>query len=417
MLIWSVTEKKGNMLKFPKKTIHDVDVRNKIVLVRTDYNVPIENGKVISDSRITVSLPTLRYLADRGARIVIISHLGRPKGKIDAKYSLEPVADRLQELWPNQVKFVNDCIGDKVKTQARTLRPGGILLLENLRFHPGEESDNREFAKNIVKSSGASLFVQDGFGAVHRAHASTSAITEYVPSVAGLLLEHEWTTIKGVISDPNRPLTAIIGGAKIADKLPLINKLIDISDTVIVGGALANNFLMADGFPVGASLWDLDMNDEVAKIIAKAKKKYGVNFKQNFILPVDVAISKNGSTDGARYNVVRSKVTPNSQIFDVGTKTINRIAEAIERSGTVIWNGTLGLAEKPNFAHGSSRVALSLANNPQIYSLVCGGDTASFAQEWDILNGASFSYLSSGGGASLNLIAGQPLPGIDSLLS
>lgn len=417
MPIWLATVRNDKMLEFPKKTIRNVDVRSKIILVRVDYNVPMQNGKVASDARITASLPTLRYLADRGARIVIISHLGKPKGKPDTKYSLGPVAEKLRELWPNQVKFVNDCIGDKVKAAMRDLRPGGILLLENLRFHPGEESDDQNFAKQLARASGAKLFVQDGFGAIHRTHASTSAITDFLPAVAGLLLEREWTTIKGVIDDPNRPLTSIVGGAKISDKLPLIGKLIDMSDTVVVGGAMANNFLAAGGFPVGASLWDPDMSDEVNGIVGKAKKKYGVSFKQNFILPVDVAISKNGNPEGARYNIVRGKVAPNNQIFDVGTKTINRIVEAVERSGTVIWNGTLGMAEKPSFAHGSSRVALSLANNPQIYSLVCGGDTTSFVQDWDTLNGASFSYLSSGGGASLNLIAEQPLPGLDSLLS
>jgi 3-phosphoglycerate kinase len=347
----------------------------------------------------------------------VISHLGRPDGKIDPKFSLEPVAQKLGELWSGSVKFVSDCVGDKVKVATKSLAVSEILLLENLRFHPDEEANDPEFARQLVKNSGARYFVQDGFGVVHRAHASTAAITEFVPSVAGLLLEREYLSIENVINNPNRPLVVVLGGAKIADKLPLLDKFIDIADTIVVGGAIANNFLAAEGFPVGASQWDPDMDVETTKILAKARRVYGAGFKQKFILPVDVAISKNGNPDGARYNVVRGKVAPNNQIFDIGTKSINRMTEIIERAGTVVWNGTLGVAEKPNFAHGSSRLALALSGNPQIYSLVGGGDTVDFVRDWDVLRGASFSHLSTGGGASLDLMTDQPLPGLDSLLS
>ncbi|GHU08443.1 phosphoglycerate kinase [Alphaproteobacteria bacterium] len=405
------------MIVFPRKTVRDIDVRGKIVLVRTDYNIPIDGDKIGDDNRIMASLPTLKYLAKNGARIVVISHLGRPGGQIDPKYSLEPVAKQLGELWDGKVKFVPDCIGDKVRVAVKSLSVGEILLCENLRFHRGEEADDVDFARQLVKSIGARYFVQDGFGVLHRAHASTSAITDFVPSVAGLLVEREWLEIENTIKNPNRPLVAVIGGAKIVDKTPLIAKFIDLADTVIIGGAIANNFLAAEDWPVGASLWDPDMDGEVNKIFIHARKVYGREFKQKFILPIDVAVSKNGNPGGARTVVSRSKVEPNNAILDIGTKTINHYTEIIERAGTVIWNGTLGVAEKPNFAHGSSRLALALADNPQIYSLIGGGDTVDFVRNWDTLNGASFSHLSTGGGAALSLMAGEGLPGIDSLLA
>jgi len=405
------------VVEFPRRTVRDIDMSGKTVLVRTDYNVPISGGVVMDDSRIVASLPTLRYLLDRGARVVIMSHLGKPEGRVESEFSLEPVATRLSELMDIKVKFVRDCVGDKVRVAARSLPVGGVMLLENLRFHVGEEENDPEFARQLVKSSGASYFVQDGFGVIHRAHASTAAITEFVPSVAGLLVEREWLGIENVIKNPNRPLVAIIGGVKIADKTPLVNRFIDIADSVIVGGAIANNFLMSMGFPIGASTWDPAADGLAAETLARARAKYGARFKQNFILPVDVAVSKNGNPDGARHVVTRGAVAPNNQIMDVGTKSINRITEVIERAGTVIWNGTLGVAEKPNFAYGSSRVALALANNPQVYSLIGGGDTVDFVRSWDALSGGSFSHLSTGGGASLCLMTDESLPGLDNLLS
>jgi phosphoglycerate kinase len=267
-----------------------------------------------------------------------------------------------------------------------------------------------------VKSPGAQLFVQDAFGVVHRRHASTDAITDFAPSLAGLLLEIEWTTLHNTIDNPNRPLVAVIGGAKMADKTPLIDKLIDTADTIIVGGATANNFLVQQGFPVAASLWEPELDMVVNKIIVHAKQRYGKDLKKKFILPVDVAVSRNGNPNGARYNVTRSSIKPNNAILDIGTKSINRVTEVVGRAGTVIWNGSLGMADRPNFAHGSSRLALTLAQNPQIFSLICGGDTVDFVRGWDSLRGGSFSFLSTGGGASLALLAGAKLPGIESLL-
>jgi 3-phosphoglycerate kinase len=403
-------------LTFPQKKLRDIDVAGRTILLRADYNVPIKNGKITDDFRLRASLPTLEFLLKNGARLVIISHLGRPAGEKNPAYSLEPVAAALGKMLGRPVKFVSDCIGDKVRTAVKKMSVGEIILLENLRFYSGEESNDPDFACQLVKSSGARYFVQDGFGVIHRAHASTSAITDFVPSVAGLLVEKEWLAVKNVVTNPNRPLTAVIGGAKIADKTALIEKLIDLADAIIVGGGIANNFLVQQGFPVGASLWEPDLDEVVNKIIARAQQRYGREFKKRFILPIDVAVSRNGNPAGARYNLTRSKVGPNNAILDIGTKSISRATEIVERSGTVIWNGTVGVADQPNFAHGSARLALTLADNPQIFSLICGGDTVDFVRDWDSLNGASFSFLSTGGGASLALIAGQKLPGIDNLL-
>lgn len=405
------------MIVFPKKTLRDIDVRGKVVLVRVDYNVPLHGERLGDDWRISASLPTLRYLAKHGAKIVLISHLGWPEGRIMAKMSLEPVAEKLAKLWPDPVHFAHDTIGDRVKVTVKNMLPGEITLLENLRFYPEEEANDPKFAEAIVKSTGARYFVQDGFGVIHRAHASTVAIADFLPSVAGLLLEKEWLEIMRVISDPNRPLTAILGGAKMSDKLPLIKKILKISDNVVVGGAIANNFLVQAGFPVGASLWDPDLGGDVEEVLVLAKKKFGKDLKKHFVLPVDLAVSRNGSANGARRVVSRRRVSPNNRIFDLGTKSIGRLCEIAEQSGTVIWAGTLGLAERDNFAHASSRLALSLADNPQIYSLICGGDTVDFVRNWDNLKGASFSHLSTGGGASLALMAGETLPGLDNLIS
>jgi phosphoglycerate kinase len=403
-------------IKFPYKTWQDVDLTGKTVLMRVDYNVPITNGKIEDDFRLFATLPTLRGLIEKNCKVVLISHLGRPDGEIDEQFSLEPVAARLGELLNKKVTFVSDCIGDKVKTAVKKMSVGEVLLCENLRFYREEEANDMEFARQLVKSSSAKIFIQNGYGVVHRAHASTDAVTNFVPSVAGPLVVEEWLNIQNTIKNPNRPLVAVLGGAKIADKLPLIKKILEISDKVVLGGAVANNFLMNQGFSVGASRWDPEIDSQVDIIISSAKKKFGSNWKQFFIIPTDVAVSKNGNPDGARHVVSRGAVAPNNAIFDIGTKSINRATEAIKDAGTVIWNGTFGLADKPNFAHASSRIALTLANNPQIFSLVCGGDTVDFVRDWDNLRGGSFSYLSTGGGAALNQIAGKKLPGIDSLL-
>ena len=404
------------MMNFPRKTWRDISLHGKTVLLRVDYNIPISDSEEARNWRIKRSLPTVKMLIKNGAKVVIISHLGRPKGDIDPKLSLDGIAKDLTKMLEVEVGFVSDCIGDKVKIACKRMTNGDVLLLENLRFHKGEEENDPQFAAQLVKSSGAQVFIQDGYGVIHRAHASTDEITNFIPAVAGPLLVDEWVNIKTAVDNPNRPLVAVVGGAKIVDKTPLILRLIDKADYVIIGGAIANNFLVHEKFSVGASLWSPEADLAVNKILAQAKNKFAQNTKQHLILPIDLAVSVNGNKNGARKVVSRGGVKANNIIYDLGSKTINHISQIVEQAGTVIWNGTLGLTDKPNFAYASSRLALTLANNPQIYSLICGGDTVDFVRNWDSLDGGSFSYLSTGGGAALSQIAGEKLPGIEALL-
>ena len=404
-------------VEFPYKTVRDVDVQDKRVLMRTDYNVPLnEDGTIADDFRIVASLPTINYLTERGAKVVLIAHLGRPKGQVNKKYSLAPVAQRLSELLNKPVAFVPDCIGEAVSNAADNMQSGQVILLENLRFHPEEEQNDVAFAEQLAKSSRAELFVQDGFGVVHRPHASTAAITEILPSVAGLLLEREYVEIKSATDTPNRPLTAVIGGAKISDKMPLVRKFMQIADNVIIGGALANNFLKFRGHDVGDSLVEDNATDLVKSIEDEAKDRYGGQLSERFILPIDVAVSETGSLHDPRVERQLDDVHAPAVIYDVGEKTIREIERAAESSGTVIWNGTLGMAEYPEFSRGSARLALALAKNPQITSVIGGGDTADFVRGWDALKGGSFTHVSTGGGASLELMAGDTLPGIAALM-
>ena len=404
-------------MSFPYKTINDIDVKGKQILMRADYNVPLtDDGEISDDFRIEASLPTIKYLTERGAKLVIISHLGRPKGMPNSKYSLSAVADSLSTKLGQAVGFIDDCIGDKVRSQTKDLKPGQVVLLENLRFYPGEESNDQTFAKDLAEDSHAELFVQDGFGVVHRAHASTAAVTEFLPSVAGLLLEREYTEIKKATDDPNRPLTAVMGGAKISDKIPLVEKFIDIADNIIIGGAMANNFLKYLGYDVADSLVEPDIDDTIKHIFDSAHAKFGADFDSRFKLPIDVAVAEHGDIDEARVELQIDTVNGRMKILDIGTKTIEQIDAVVAGSGTVIWNGTLGLAEKPDFAHGSARLAMALATHPQITSVVGGGDTADFVRNWDTLKGGSFTHVSTGGGASLELMAGDTLPGIAALM-
>ncbi|MDO4271840.1 MAG: phosphoglycerate kinase [Candidatus Saccharibacteria bacterium] len=403
---------------FPYQTVRDVDVAGKTVLMRVDYNVPLTpEGAIADDFRVTASLPTIQYLIEHGAKVVLIAHLGRPKGQRNDKYSLQPVATDLSEKLHRPVTFINDCIGDTVHAAVNQLQVGDVTLLENLRFYNGEEENDQNFAKQLAKSSGADLFVQDGFGVVHRPHASTVAIATILPSVAGLLLEREYLAIKNATDAPNRPLTAVIGGAKISDKMPLVRKFMEIADNVVIGGALANNILKHQGYDIGNSLVEDGAESLVADIMAEAEQKYGSSLSEKFITPRDVAVSMDGSLAGAaRVEKALDAVRAPEVIFDSGERTIDAVDRVVEASGTVIWNGTLGMAEYPAFSRGSARLALTLAKNPQIISVIGGGDTADFVRNWDTLHGGSFTHVSTGGGASLELMAGDILPGIDALM-
>lgn len=405
--------KKGG---FFKKTVRDVPIAGKTVLVRADYNVPLgADGAIADDLRIRASLPTLRYLIEKKCRVVITSHLGRPDGRPDAAFSLEPVAERLTQLLKKHVEFVDDCVGDKVVQAVKRMGVGQVVLLENVRFYPDEEKNSAVFAKRIAKDTKAQYFVQDGFGVVHRAHASTDAITRYVPSVAGLLLEREVETIARVMKNPKKPFTAIVGGAKIADKIAVIERFIEIADTIIIGGAMANTFLRYKGLPIGKSKFEAHEEDIVRGIYEKATAK--VKAVDDFIvLPIDVAVAKTIAVDAPRQVVDAARVADDDIILDIGTKSIAIATNVIEKSQTVVWNGTVGYAELPQFAHGSARIAMALASHPDITSVIGGGDTADFVLDWDGNGGTGFTHVSTGGGASLELMSGKKLPGVEALL-
>lgn len=404
-------------MSFFKQTIASVPLDGQTILLRADYNVPFEEGGEIADDyRIRASLPTVKELLRRGCKVVIISHLGRPEGR-DPKLSLEPVAGRLAELLGEPVRFVDQTVGDKVMMAIKRAPKRSVVVLENLRFYAGEEANDMGFAKQLADSSTARYFVQDGFGVVHRAHASTASITSFLPSVAGLLLEREYTTITGVMKTPKKPLVAVLGGAKVSDKISVIEAFIKVADRIIIGGVMANTFLAYKGLAVGKSKFEADEAQVIDGIYEAARKMVGQNEVDDFlVLPTDVAVGRSFDENEPRRNIKTDQVQADDIILDLGDESINRLNEMVGRAQTVVWSGTLGMAEHPNFAHGSARLALALATNQQITSVVGGGDTVDFVLDWDARHGDSFTHVSTGGSASLELMAGRKLPGIESLL-
>jgi len=403
---------------FHKRTIRDVPLDGATVLVRADYNVPLKKDGTISDDlRIRASLPTVQYLLDRRCKVVIISHLGRPDGR-DLSQSLAPVATRLGEQLDIPVTFVEDCTGDVTYQAVKQAAPGSIVLLENLRYYTEEEANDEAFAKKLADAAQARYFVQDGFGVVHRAHASTDAITHFMPSVAGLLLEKEVSTISGAMQSPERPLVAVLGGAKVSDKIKVIERFVSVADTIVIGGAMANTFLAYKGFSMGKSLVEPDQREVLDAIYAAAAEKVGEDSVDEFILlPTDFAVAT-GTDDPTvpRRVVSREAVSEDMMALDIGDESIETAVRVLNEAKTVIWNGPLGYSEIEAFAHGSARVALALATHPSITSVIGGGDTADFVLKWDGNGGASFSHVSTGGGAGLDLMAGKQLPGVESLL-
>lgn len=424
---------------FQKQTIKDVRLAGKTVLLRADYNVPLSQGRITDDYRIQQSLPTLKYLIEHKAKIVVCSHLGRPEGRANPDFSLFPVAKRLTALLPQtNVSFVDDTIGEKAHTAVKKLKDGEIVLLENLRFYPEEEKNDAEFAKKLA--SLADIFVQDGFGVVHRAHASTDAVTKCLPSVAGLLLEKEADTLTSVMEAPERPLMAVVGGAKIADKIEILNRFIEVADFVAIGGAMANVFLLAEGHDVAKSLVDRDELPLAKAILKKAKEKAE---KNHFVLylPQDVVVSRKIDSQTTtrivdwRTHVASSieyypKHPPNSvntiqkdeMILDIGPFSASFIAGAAQLSNTVVWNGTMGVTETPAlrdavgpFAHGTEVVVDALLGGfgHKPFTVVGGGDTVGYIENQGLVN--AFGHVSTGGGASLELLSGRQLPGITAL--
>ena len=401
-------------MAFSKRTVRDIPLEGQTVLVRADYNVPLFDGKISDDLRIRASLPTLQYLLKRQCRVVIISHLGRPKGR-DATLSLEPIAVHLQELLKTPVNFVESCVGDVVTQAVKNSSKGSVMLLENLRFHKEEEADDRDFARRIAKATGARFFVQDGFGVVHRSHASTDAITEFIPGVAGLLLEKECQTITKAMEKPTRPLVAVLGGAKVSDKLQVIERFVDIADKIIIGGAMANTFLAYKGHHMGASMVEENQHKTLDKIYLAAHKKVEGSVEDFIILPTDVSVAKTPTQTAIRHNVTLGNVAKGDNALDIGDSSIERMVKEVAKAGTVIWNGTMGYATIPAFSHSSARLALELATHKEKTSIIGGGDTADFVLNWG--EAENFSHVSTGGGAALDLMAGKKLPGVESLLN
>jgi phosphoglycerate kinase len=402
---------------FFKQTINTVPLHGQTVLVRADYNVPLNrDGTIADDFRIRASLPTIKKLLADNCKVIIISHLGRPEGH-DPKLSLEPIAQRLAEHLGESVRFVDQAIGDKPRMAAKRAPKRSVTVFENLRFYPGEEANDDDFARELAAASGARYFVQDGFGVVHRAHASTSAITHHLPSVAGLLLEREYTTITDAMKAPKRPLVAVLGGAKVSDKIGVVEAFVKVADTIIIAGAMANTFLAYKGYAMGKSKYEPEETETLKAIYAAASEKVGEGNVDDFlILPSDLAVGSAIEASEPRREVAATDMQADDIALDIGDASIERMVTEIEKAATVIWNGTLGVADLPNFAHGSARLALTLATNSDITSIIGGGDTADFVINWDARKGDSFTHVSTGGGASLELMSGQKLPGVESLL-
>ena len=423
---------------FTKQAIRDIDLKGKTVLLRADFNVPLENGKITDDYRIKQALPTINYILEQNTKLIICSHLGRPKGPGDASASLFPVAKRLQQLLDRQVGFAPDCIGEPAKKAAGGLKLGQVLLLENLRYHPEEEANDEKFAKQLADL--ADVFVQDGFGVVHRAHASTSAVTKFLPSVSGLLLEKEVDTITTVMAQPVRPLMAIVGGAKIADKIEVLHRFIEIADFVAVGGAMANTFLAARGIDVAESLYERHDVPLARDIIRKAGRE-AKRRKFIFAIPHDGVVA-NRIDPAAKTRIVdwsahiiadienypkrapasASHIHAHEKILDIGPFTGSFIAGGIQLANTVVWNGTMGVTETPGlhgpvgpYSHGTELVIDALlgdfGNKP--FTVVGGGDTVGYVEERNLVK--HFGHVSTGGGASLELMSGRKLPGVEAL--
>ena len=395
-------------MNYNKKSVLDADVRGKKVLLRCDFNVPHnkETGAITSDKRIVAALPTIKYLLENGAAVIACSHLGKPKGEWKQKLTLAPVAERLSELLGQKVIFANDIIGDDAKAKAAALKPGEIMLLENLRFDIREEKNGADFAKALADM--AEVYVSDAFGTVHRAHASTAGVAAYLPAYAGLLVEKELSVMGKALDDPKRPFVAVLGGAKVSDKIGVINNLLEKADTVIIGGGMAYTFIKAMGYEIGNSLLEADKLDYALEMIEKAKRN-GVSL----LLPVDTAVGNEFKAD-CDSEIVDIKAMPAGWMgMDIGPKTIELFSDAIKNAGTVVWNGPMGVFEFDAFAKGTKAMAQALADSGAI-TIVGGGDSAAAVEKLGFAD--KMTHISTGGGASLEFLEGLELPGVACLL-
>jgi phosphoglycerate kinase len=392
-----------------KLSIRDLEMSGKRVFIRVDFNVPMDGAKIEDDTRIRETLPTLRLAIDRGARLVLASHLGRPKGKIDLKYSLAPVAARLSELLGRPVAFAGDCVGADAEAKSKALRDGEVLLLENVRFHPQEEANDPEFSRRLAQLCDQ-LFVCDAFGSSHRAHASVVGITTFVrQAAAGLLMEKELTYLGKAVSNPDRPFVAILGGAKVSDKIEVVQNLMKLADAMLIGGAMAYTFLKSQGLPVGKSLVENDKLDLARNLLEEARRR-----KFRFVLPVDHVLAE--SPDSASTRVTDIAQTPENLMgLDIGPKTIALFNQEIAAARTLVWNGPVGMFEKPAFAQGTLAIAraVAAASAAGATSIVGGGDSVAAVERSGLAS--KISHISTGGGASLEFLAGKKLPGVEAL--
>ncbi|AST96772.1 phosphoglycerate kinase [Shouchella clausii] len=389
-----------------KKTLYDYDFAGKTVFCRVDFNVPMKDGKITDETRIQAALPTIKYLSEQGARVLLASHLGRPKGEVVESLRLAPVATRLGELLGKEVQAVQEAHGPVAKQAVEGLEDGGVLLLENVRFYPGEEKNDPELAKAFA--SLADIFVNDAFGAAHRAHASTEGIAHYLPSAAGFLMEKELDVLGKALSNPERPFTAVIGGAKVKDKIGVIDNLLDKVDNLIIGGGLAYTFVKAQGYEVGKSLLEEDKLDLANQFMEKAEQK-GVKF----YMPEDVIVADDFSDDANKKEVAISDIPADWEALDIGPKTRKTYEAVLKASKLVIWNGPMGVFELESFAGGTKAVANALAEASDTYSVIGGGDSAAAVEQFGLAD--KMSHISTGGGASLEFMEGKALPGVVAL--
>lgn len=387
---------------FNKKTIRDIDVKGKKVLVRVDFNVPLKDGVVGDDTRIRAALPTIQYLLDQGAAVILCSHLGRPKGGPDPKFSLKPVAEYLGKLMGKPVAFAEDCVGPVAEAAAAALKPGQVLVLENTRFYPGEEKNDLELAQKMAKL--ADVYVNDAFGTAHRAHSSTEGVARYLPAVAGFLMEKEIKYLGAAIEDPKRPFVAILGGAKISDKIGVIKNLLAKADVILIGGGMANTFLAARGLSMADSLVEADAVATAAELLALGGDKLH--------LPVDLVIANAFDADAEKKVIPTGPVPDGWRVLDIGPKTVAHFGKVLEGAGTVVWNGPMGVFEFPAFAEGTYGVARAVAASGAI-SVIGGGESVAAIQQSGLAE--KITHISTGGGASLEMLEGLVLPGLAAL--
>ena len=392
-----------------KLSIRDLDMTGKRVFIRVDFNVPLQNDRVSDDTRIRETLPTLRLAIERGARLVLASHLGRPKGKVDPKYSLAPVAGRLRDLLGKPVEFAADCVGANAEAKSKALKNGDVLLLENVRYHPQEEANDPEFSKQLAALCDG-IFVCDAFGSAHRAHASVVGITKFVrQAAAGLLMEKELAYLGKAISNPERPFVSVLGGAKVSDKIEVVQNLMKLADAMLIGGAMAYTFLKSEGKPVGKSLVENDKLDLARGLLDQARSR-----KFKLLLPVDHVVAE--SPDSTTTKTTDIANTPDGWMgLDIGPKTVAQFGQEIARARTIVWNGPLGMFEKPAFAQGTLGIAnaVAAATKAGATSIIGGGDSVAAVEQAGVAD--QISHISTGGGASLEFLAGEKLPGVEAL--